>query len=521
MSKDKKTREDFGWSKREENRVFKWNTSLPKGTFLIRRRKEKYYWYFQTSNIMKGFTHRLLYLTPTFEGYNDKDETSFDVCVGKLVEKVNSDYQKRVNRGTKLTTLIDDFVLYIRRDLSEQFEEETKKSTINSINQYRKWNVEQGRNIRMSNMMNPRELKEEIKSYLEYLSTRVSGSGKIGVSHNTKRTYLRKIVHFYNWLEDEDFGKGILPTNPITNDFVKKILPPSHRERTGTIDINHNYDSKWYNLMYKTCRDKVGNLWMEFVENGHSRKYTNQPIGVGSDIVWFISLLQLDSGFRIGELLESFRSRDDYMKIRDERSTKRYTYWEKRKTEYLDDNGDVKEWNGWCLYIYWKGKESIVPITTQIRSWKNPNFDGVESILTKDKDGKPLYWDTSIVDVCMKMFRPDSPYLFSSPNKHSNKLGHYSKTQYSNVFKYNCSTKGEHSQGWEGYGVFRSHNLRDYFITHKCSIPHLTIDQVSSITRNSVLTIERYYKRMDVGGQVQIQKLMDESRNVKGGVRIK
>ena len=145
---------------------------------------------------MKGFTHRLLYLTPTFEGYNDKDETSFDVCVGKLVDKVNSDYQKRVNRGTKLTTLIDDFVLYIRRDLSEQFEEETKKSTINSINQYRKWNVEQGRNIRMSNMMNPRELKEEIKSYLEYLSTRVSGSGKIGVSHNTKMFQFPNIFWF-------------------------------------------------------------------------------------------------------------------------------------------------------------------------------------------------------------------------------------------------------------------------------------------------------------------------------------
>ena len=47
-------------------------------------------------------------------------------------------------------------------------------------------------------------------------------------------------------------------------------------------------------------------MWMDFIEHGHTRSNTNQPFGVGSDIIWFISLLQLDSGFRMGELIIGF-----------------------------------------------------------------------------------------------------------------------------------------------------------------------------------------------------------------------
>ena len=159
----------------------------------------------------------------------------------------------------------------------------------------------------------------------------------------------------------------------------------------------------------------------------------------------------------------------------------------------------------------WKGKESVVPITTKIRSWIKPKFDDVVSEEFR-RNNNTKYWDTFLIDVCMKMFRP-SPFLFSSLNRKSNKLGHYSRTQYSNNVKNMILVKGENSFGWEGYGIFSSLDFRDYFITHKLN-SGMSIEDVSSITRNSIQTIQKYYLRMDFSSQLKRQKVLDDTRRV-------
>ncbi len=498
ISQFKKTKEDFGWTQGEEKMMLKYNPHIPKGKFVVRKRRNTYYWYYQLSVRRLGDNTRTKYLCSTFEGLNEEGKSSFEVSIEKLTTKVQEDFVKKIVTTTKLSTLCDEFIreLTIEELGKQNRKQETTSSIRNGVGQFKKWVLL--KDTRLSDVQKPKVLKDLVKEYLEYLGEKPSPTKKIGLSHNTKRTYLKQIRYFFEWLEDEDIGKGELSVNPITRDFCKKILPPSHQERTGQSERNFYYESRWYDEMYNVLIKKVRDLWMDFVRNGHSRSHRNQPLGVGSDIVYFVSLLQLDSGFRVGEVLQSYRSREYYLGSNDRGNNSSYTYWEKKEGE-------------WCLFMYWKGKESVIPITTKIRCFDiKPEFDGVE--VEDYGTPNPRFWDVSLVDVCRLMFR-ESPFLFSSPMRNKNKLGHYSKTQYSTNLKNMVSCKGEGSLGWEGYGIFTSHDFRDYFITHKL-YSGMSVEEVSRITRNSIQTIQKYYLRMDVKGQIKIQKKLDETRKV-------
>ena len=177
-----------------------------------------------------------------------------------------------------------------------------------------------------------------------------------------------------------------------------------------------------------------------------------------------VSLLQLGRGFRLGEVLHSFRNQESWENRRDKKNSS--TYWYKKSGE-------------WFLYIDWKGKVSNVPISgnySEIRSWGEPpiGWKGKPSGTNKDEP----YYDTPIIDVCMKLFR-ESDYLFSSPNYRSHFQKSYSHTYYMNIFKQRCVSKGVGGEGWEGYGVQSSHDLRDYFISHKIYSDNVTPFELS------------------------------------------
>jgi len=53
-------------------------------------------------------------------------------------------------------------------------------------------------------------------------------------------------------------------------------------------------------------------------------------------------------------------------------------------------------------------------------------------------------------------------------------------------------TKGE---GWENYDVLSSHDLRDYFISECIHSMKLKPEELAQITRHSVQTMMKYYKR--------------------------
>jgi|TARA_B100001964_G_C14208630_1_gene589402 hypothetical protein len=488
----KKTKEDFGYSEGEEKIFHQYNPSIPKGSFSIQKRNGKYYWYFQLGSKRVGEKTRVKYISPTFDGVNVDGLTSFQDCCRVLVDKVSTDFVRQSNTNTKLITLIDEYLRFLliqENDPDGRLKYETIRSMKNGINRFRDWSLI--RDIRLTDVLNGRKIKQDVIEFVEYCKNKKPN----GLKRHTIRTYLKQVKYFMEWLSDEDFGKGSISVNPISSDFIKKVYPPNPMEKKGLPRRNVYFTMDGYDEMWDVCVKKVRGLWNDFIENGWSKTHSNQPLGVGSDVVFFVSLLQLDSGFRVGELLTSFRNLEYHENRRDKKNSS--TYWEWKDGE-------------WYLWINWKNKQSVVPITTKIRSWTKP-MDGLgESV--KDKNGKILYWDTNVVDVCMKMFR-EGRYLFSSPNFRTHRDSHYSMTYYMNLVKQKLVMDGVGGEGWSKFGIETSHDFRDYFITHKLN-SGMSIEDISQISRNSINTIEKHYLRMSVESQLERQKQLDKTRKV-------
>jgi hypothetical protein len=480
MKKHKK--EDFGYDETMWNWFLQTHTELPKGTFLILKRKQHYYWYYQLSNPQRG---RLKYICPTFEGTNKEGSNSFQVCLIKLTEKYKTNFQPLTNDTTQLSTLIDEYVGVI---LEEEYSKEGRKmETTRSIrNGCRKWKEFcLMKKITLRDVKDSKKIKELLKNYVDICKNRELKRGTI-------RTYLKHIRGFLNWLSDED-GKDLVKTNPITSKYISKIYPPNRIEKGGIGSRNPYYKDEYYDKMFNTCVHRVGELWNNICKEGWTKTHNNQPLGVGSDVVYFVSLFQLTGGFRLGEVLCSYRNINDWDKREYKKNSS--SYWEKR--------------NGvWFLYIdNYKGVSGSVPIELKIRSWvKPPNWKGKPTKV--DKNGKPLYWDTPLVEVCMEMFRT-SPFLFSSPNLHSKTGGHYGKTYYSNLFKMRLVSKGVGGEGWEGFGIHSSHYLRDYFITHGIH-NGTSIEDLSQITRHLPTTLWKYYMMYSEEHQLKRKRELDK-----------
>ena len=106
----KRTKEDFGYSSSEERLMYKYNPSIPKGSFSIQKRNGKYYWYYQLGVKKLGEKTRVKYLCPTFEGLDNEGNNSFQVSFTKLVEKVDTNFQRTSSNNTKLITLCDEYI---------------------------------------------------------------------------------------------------------------------------------------------------------------------------------------------------------------------------------------------------------------------------------------------------------------------------------------------------------------------------------------------------------------------------
>ena len=478
----KLTKEDFGYDEIMWDWFLQTHTELPKGSFLILKRRDRYYWYYQLSNTQKV---RLKYICSTFEGTNKEGSNSFQVCLIKLTEKYKTNFQPLTNDTTKISTLIDEYVGVILEEENsyEGRKMETTRSIRNGCNKWKEFCLM--KTIVLRDVKNSKVIKKYVKDYVELCKGR-------GLSRGTIRTYLKHIRGFLNWVSDED-GKDLVSINPITPKFISKIYPPNRMERGGIGSRNPYYKDEFYDKMFNTCVHRVGELWNNFCKEGWSKTHNNQPLGVGSDVVYFVSLFQIHGGFRLGEVLCSYRN----MEYWDKREYKKNSssYWEKR--------------NGvWFLYIdNYKGVSSSVPVELNIRSWVEPsNWKGKPTKL--DKKGKPLYWDTPLVEVCMEMFR-SSPFLFSSPNLYTKRDKHYGKSYYSNIFRIKMVSKGGGSEGWESYGVLSSHSLRDYFITHGIN-NGMSLEDLSQITRHLPSTLWKYYMMYSEEHQLKRKRELDK-----------
>ena len=492
MSSTKVTlsKESFGYDEGSRFLFHQMNPEVPKGSFHLSKRGDSYYWYYRVNIRGKGNNR---YLCKSFEGLNSDGVNSFQYSLKVLKQKHDSDFVRTTFMNTKLSTLIDEYIGVLNKEednLEEGRKWETTQNIKNSVLRFKDFCLM--KDLRLSEVKYPKEFKLRVKEFIETLKNRK-------LKRNTIRTYLKGMKQFLNWLVDDLNGKGVLDSHPITSEVIKQLHPYTNEDRR-MIRKNVNYESKHYKEMYRRCIRKVGDIWRTYQKEGLSREHSNQPIGVGSDIVYFISLLQLGRGFRLGEVLLSFRNEESWSNRRDKKNSS--TYWYKKD-------------GVWFLYIDWKGTVSNVPISgnySEIRSWGEPpiGWKGKPSGVSK----KESYYDTPIVDVCMTLFR-ESDYLFSSPNYRSHFKKPYSKTYYMNVFKQRCSNKGVGGEGWEGFGVHSSHDLRDYFISHKIYSDKVTPFQLSQITRHSVNTMMKYYKRDSELEQLRITEKLSEGMDIK------
>ena len=498
------TKDDFGYNKSLKDLWFSSNPQLPNGSFSLRLKKgyDKYYWYFQYSNTQKK--NRVKYLCSTFKGENDEGFNSFQICLKVLNEKFENNFRPKLYDGTPLSVLIDEYIGEIIKE--EQSDEgrkyETTQSMKNGVNKFKEYCLKEKLTLR--DVKDEKVFKEHIKTYLELMKDR-------GLSRNTIRTYIKHIRGFIEWLSDED-GKDLVKTNPITSKFISKIYPTNRMEKKGVGMRNTMYKQSYYDEMFQCCSHKVNELWNEFCKNGWNRENTNQPMGVGSDIVYFVSLFQIYGGFRLGEILCSYRNVEYWNNRRDKKNSS--SYWEKREGIVKGKKKDV-----WFLYIDdYKGVTSSIPFELSIRSWvKPPHWVGKPTKL--NRKGEPFYWDTPLVEICMEMFRV-SPFIFSSPNLRSHSDRHYGKTYYGNLFKQRMVNKGVGGEGWERFGVQSSHSLRDYFITKGIN-DGMSVEELSQLSRHLPSTLWKYYLMYSEEGQLRRKGEFDKDIKIKKKIDLK
>ncbi len=227
--------------------------------------------------------------------------------------------------------------------------------------------------------------------------------------------------------------------------------------------------------------------------------FTTQKL-LSEKFVYFISLLQLKGGFRIGEVFFSYRSKQDYYDLHLNLGRKEMaSYWE-------ENDGN------WVLHIIdSKQKNRRVPIKEKILSLFPPpegiNFT-CENNNSKDRnkiDGEGKYY-TELMEIIFALF-PKSPYTFPSPNYIQSPNKPRSINYYNDVFKKAMVQKNE----WDAFGIQSPHDLRHFFISYLLRKPGTTPQELCEITGHSIQTMFSYYVRENLQVKVDLLAQTDFS----------
>ena len=472
-----------------------YNKNIPKYSFQVRKlNKGIDYWYAYRRD--ENGKIRTRFLGRCFEGLNENGETSFQLACNKVKDRYQEGFISNTLEKRNITYFIDLFITDCQKKIESPtesaFSYKTFQQHINGIRQYKKWIAD--KNVKLHHTQNIKEYQKVFKEYVQYMKTRKKTT-KLGnvtdesMKVGTIRTYIKNVRVFHNWLADDSFGGGFVDINPITDTYYKAVIrnfgliyTKSNDRQSRLRRIGRDYFSKeGYETMVEDCITNVRDIWTTYCKTGEiPREFANQPKNqIGSNIVYFVSLFQLALGFRVGEILQSFRSVKGY---------------DEHIINPQDSGAFWYKTNGvWVIEINWKGKYSVLPTNDidyfNIRTWIKPkNWKGKPS----GNNGKEDYYDTHLVDVCLELFN-DSPFLFTA---YKNSHKHYSYSQYNNNFKSICIGKHE----WDRFGVDTTHDLRHYFITRHIQLrtdPMI----ISKITRHSITTMMKFYVEENVDTQ--------------------
>ena len=480
-------KEKYGWSNELENFFIQSNPLLKtdyRGSFKIKHHKGQYFWYFQLSRRGKG---RDKYLCSVVPKDLDHNETSFQYSCRILLNKLQSNFIISTRNKTNLTTYIKLYEDYLE---DEKFSSNgrtvtTIKGMLVGVKDFKRYSKKH--NLKL-NIVPTNEMKNVIKNYITELKFRELKRGTI-------KGYTQDVRYFLDYLIKDKLtnGLGLFPSHPITPKLQNELLDVIiGTQRTY---VEREFKKEYYDSIYEESLFKIRDIWNDYIKEGKIRrrkdkngKINQPPHFLGRDVVWFISLLQIRGGFRVGEVLYSYRNRDVYNDFHTKVKPKEMgSFWDK-----TDD--------GWVLRIRnSKRKNRDVPFTDTVRSWEKPP----SHIICREYKGekKQFFWDTDLIDVIMELF-PHSYYTFPSPNHIEKPNKPRSLTYYMNTFKEECILKNN----WDKYGIHSTHNLRSFFISYSIRRDDLTPFQISSITGHSISTMERYYIRENLKSKFDLLK---------------
>lgn len=470
-------KKDYGWNSELERFLKDNDKTIPSGSFTIQKRSGKLYWYYNLS-VKTELSSRLIYLCSVED--NGGELNSFRNSIQKLKDKLGKNSNSTTKSRIKLTKVIDKYISDLEKEgLSSSFGvERTKKTTQDLIYHMRTFRefVER-KNVYLNDCVKV-EFGDTIIHYVTEL--------KISYKSNTVRRHLTTVKLFLNDLVQPRSGKPLIPSHPVSPLFLKRNF---NFKREISTPIQNFYTEEVYNTMFKICGEKVRIIWNTYIKEGIQTVKT-------SDLVYFISLLQLNYGFRIGEVIETYLNEETFRKY----------YSGKGGYSYLEKDEDD---NNYTFHIFTKNKFGKVYVDYSVFSWTEPPEGFTTNRLTID-EFKTQPYVSNIVEIMNKLF--------------SNKT-HLVSLDRSSYFNYFKKVIVE-SEGFGKFGVSSSHDLRDMCINYLIHTKGYSPTEISQLTRHSIQTLENYYLHRSKKISIQLsEKLKTKGRykevkdNIKGNTK--
>lgn len=488
----------YGWSKELEEFFISSDPTLSneyKGSFKIKNLKGRMFWYYQLSRRGSGREKYICSVEITKDA-----KSSFSACCKILKEKVGSNFVITSNNQKFLHPYIDLYQQYLSTEgeVSKGGRRDNTTSRLSlNINDFKTFCM--GKDVRL-HIVPSEGLKDLFLEYIKYLKEREKKGSRGTLQRGTIKTYIQGVRYFFDWIcKDKRLGGlQLFPSHPLTVELQNELLIQEvgySIRKEGVVRFKMEY----YEEGYKVLLDRVRDIWIAYCKNGQINRLVdkngkvNQPqVLMGQDLIYFTSLLQLRGGFRIGEVLYSYRNVSIYNEYHLVKYPKEMgSYW------------SFDEVEGWLLNIRnSKGKNRTIPVNDTIWSWDEPP-KGVQSKFIEDSNKG--HWETYLVDIMMELF-PSSYYLFPSPNHIDNPNSPRSKTYVMNIFKDVIVQK----EGFNRFGIESSHNLRSFFISYLIRREDITPLQVCEITGHNLSTMERYYLRENLQSKFNTYKKVDQ-----------
>lgn len=494
MNKQDILRKQYGWSAERQEWFLENNSSIGKGSFIVSIKSKKPYWYYQYSKRAKSVkgNKRSVYLCPC------KDDKSFSKACQVLVEKVQT--------GQSITARNKSYLSRYRKQYHDLLQKELESGvgrsapTLERLKKNSTYFLDfcDKQNVRLPEIQT-KEFIQTLKDYVKELKDRDLARATIRVYLQDARYYLSFICSHSPYELD---GLGIYTDHIYTQNIQNEIL----RKVVGRRIPNNPplFKKEHYIKIRGECLTRVRDIWIGYCKNegnlervGYNNLYGNfksnqdkRFIG-GEDLVKIISLLQLYSGCRVGEILKLYKDRE--------------TFEKHHNLNYQGSFLEQGEEGVWIINIHNSKRTNrrLVPITETIFSWDKPPIDESLYKTIEGEGNRETRYETPLMVVIKELFRQQNEqhYLIPKARKHLSIVNkdHRSMTHYQNEFK-----KVSKSMGWNKYDVNTTHNLRSLFISYMVSVG-ANITLLCNLLGHTQQTMMKYYLRDDVEAKIEMK----------------